>query len=136
MNPLKKITLVLLLIFLLPAIFYSAYEISSLNQDEEMINEIYQNQLDAILFSVNQFSDDIVKKWISEIESTIREDKDSMNTNMSFSDFLQYNPGIELIFMADTMPDSENLIISANPEQMHKLLSPRLWSYITGPEDH
>ena len=128
MNPLKKITLVLLLIFLLPAIFYSAYEISSLNQDEEMINEIYQNQLDAILFSVNQFSDDIVKKWITEIETTIREDKDSMNSHMSFSDFLQYNPGIELLFMSDTMPDSENLIISRNPEQTDSLVQSDFYS--------
>ena len=73
MNPLRKITLVLLLIFLLPALFYSGYEIASLNKDEEMINEIYQDQLDAILFSANQYSDDVIKKWITEIEDRIKD---------------------------------------------------------------
>jgi len=117
MNPLKKITLVLLLVFLLPAIFYSAYEISSLNQDEEMINEIYQNQLDAILYSANQYSDDIIKKWISEIESRIREDREAINIQESFSEFMQFNPGIVLMFMSDTLPDTKNIII-ANTENV------------------
>ena len=69
MNATRKIALLLAVVFLLPALFFSGYELSSLNQDEAMIQEVYNRQLDAILFSVNQYSDDILNRWTSQIES-------------------------------------------------------------------
>jgi two-component system phosphate regulon sensor histidine kinase PhoR len=59
-NPIKKITLILILIILLPVIFFSLYEINTLNESEKVIEETYNNQLDAILFSVNQYSEDVI----------------------------------------------------------------------------
>ena len=64
-SPIKKIGLILVVIFLLPSIFYSVYELSSLNKNEAIIEEIYNNQLDAILYSVNQYSDDVSSGWAS-----------------------------------------------------------------------
>jgi len=58
-SPLRKIVLVFILIALLPAIFL-IYELAQLNKNENIVRETYQNQLDAILYSVNQYSDDIV----------------------------------------------------------------------------
>ncbi len=68
MNPTKRIALILIAIFLLPALFFSVYEISSLNKDEKVIDDIYTKQLEAILFSVNQYSDDAVSRWVAKIE--------------------------------------------------------------------
>src|SRR5882672_5456247 len=71
MKSIRRIGLLLALVFLLPALFFSAYEISSLNKDEKIIESIYEKQLEAILFSVNQYCDDVVNSWISKIETGI-----------------------------------------------------------------
>ena len=54
LQPLRKITLILVLIAAFPAAFL-IYELNALNKDEVIIKDIYRNQLDAILFSVNQY---------------------------------------------------------------------------------
>ncbi|ELR69855.1 sensor histidine kinase [Fulvivirga imtechensis AK7] len=102
MNSIRKTGLILLLVFLLPAVFYSAYEISSLNKNEEVINQIYQNQLDAILYSVNQYSDDVTSRWISKIEAGLKEYDTNDTIPEKIYELLQFNPGISYIFLADT----------------------------------
>lgn len=65
-NPLKKITIIFVLIASLPVGFI-AYELSSLNENEKIVREIYHNQLDAILYSVNQYTDDVISNWANRI---------------------------------------------------------------------
>lgn len=72
-GPLKKIGVILVAIILLPGIFFSVYEIGTLNSSEKVIEEIYNNQLDAILFSVNQYAEDLTGGWISRINSSYME---------------------------------------------------------------
>jgi two-component system phosphate regulon sensor histidine kinase PhoR len=68
-DPLKKIIVVFIVVALLPVSFL-IYELSSLNRNEAMVREIYQNQLEAILYSVNQYSDDIISSWANRINTT------------------------------------------------------------------
>lgn len=74
-SPLRKIVLVFILIALLPAIFL-IYELAELNKNENIVRETYQNQLDAILYSVNQYSDDIISSWANTIRHERREHPD------------------------------------------------------------
>jgi two-component system, OmpR family, phosphate regulon sensor histidine kinase PhoR len=67
---LKKIGLLILVIIVLPLLIFSVFEIGNLRQNEKVIQDIYSNQLDAILFSINQYSDDIVSNLASRIEHT------------------------------------------------------------------
>ncbi len=67
-KPLKKIITFLVIIILLPIIVFSIFEISSLNDTERVIQSVYTKQLDAILFSVNQLSEDITSGWINKVE--------------------------------------------------------------------
>ncbi len=60
-NTVKKIGLILVIIILLPAVFLTVNEITSFNENEKVIEEIYSDQLEAILFSVNQYSEDVVE---------------------------------------------------------------------------
>ena len=62
-----KLSLILVGIIFLPAIFYSVYEISTINKNEKMIKQIYEQQLDVILFSVNQYLWDNLTSWQSRI---------------------------------------------------------------------
>ena len=96
---LKKAPLYLLLLFLVPVILYGIFQISSLSEDEENIQLIYQNQLDAILFSVNQYSDDVVNDWILSVEGAMKKEE----TENALLPLLQVNPGIHLFFTADSL---------------------------------
>lgn len=63
----KKIGIILLLILILPIGFLVFNEIGKLNETERVLEETYNNQLQAILFSVNQFSDDIINSWANKV---------------------------------------------------------------------
>lgn len=62
----RRIAFTFIIISLLPVGFI-IFELSSLNTNERIVREIYQNQLEAILFSVNQYSDDVVNTWANRI---------------------------------------------------------------------
>ncbi len=64
----KKIGLLILSVLVLPVLFFTVFEIGSLRQNEKVIQDIYRNQLDAILFSINQYSDDVVSSLASRID--------------------------------------------------------------------
>jgi two-component system phosphate regulon sensor histidine kinase PhoR len=74
-SPLRRIILVFILIALLPVIFL-IYELIELNKNESIVRETYQNQLDAILYSVNQYSDDVISSWANRIRQERREHAD------------------------------------------------------------
>ncbi len=58
-----RILLPLGLLLLLPVLTYTALEFSRLNEQETLVQNLYQAQLGAILFSVNQYCWDVVSGW-------------------------------------------------------------------------
>jgi two-component system phosphate regulon sensor histidine kinase PhoR len=103
-NPIKKIALILILIIILPALIFSLYEINSLNQSERVIGEIYNKQLDAILFSVNQYSEDVISGWRSRLNLILTEKLSHPASFLAKADsFLSINKSIRLIVFADSL---------------------------------
>lgn len=72
-SPLKKVGLLIVVVIVLPVLVFSAFEIGSYRQNEKVIQEIYRNQLDAILYSINQYSDDVMGNLASRIENGMNE---------------------------------------------------------------
>jgi two-component system, OmpR family, phosphate regulon sensor histidine kinase PhoR len=68
-SSLRKAGLLILAIIVLPVLIFSVFEIGNLRQNEKVIQDIYKNQLDAILFSINQYSDDIISNLATRIEN-------------------------------------------------------------------
>lgn len=66
-SPFKKTRFIFLLIIILPTLIFSIYEVGSFRQNEKVIETIYNNQLDAILYSVNQYSNDVISGWRSKL---------------------------------------------------------------------
>jgi len=99
----KKIGLILLVIILLPAAVLISYQFFSINEDEKIIEEIYGNQLNAILFSVNQYFEDIVSDWANQVDDII---KSSNNGDAPLSEkineFLSLHNYITSIFLTDS----------------------------------
>lgn len=97
---LTKIGILLVMIFLLPAGFFSIYQLNSLNKNELIIEEIYNNQLDAILFSVNQYSADVLNAWAAEVDLLL--DADSSLSISQLNRFFLEKPDIEYLFLVDS----------------------------------
>lgn len=117
----KKLAAILILLVLLPAIFYSAYEITSLTQSEAMVGEIYRQQLDALLFSVNQYAWDIANSWVNDINGMIRGQLHSAlaPSQAQFQDFIIRNKGIEALFVSDTSGTSVSMACFAPRDSSH-----------------
>jgi two-component system, OmpR family, phosphate regulon sensor histidine kinase PhoR len=51
-----------------PSLIYTASEISSYNENEELLAQVYKQQLDVILFSINQYAWDYLNSWTSKLD--------------------------------------------------------------------
>ena len=111
MKSTRRIGLLLVLVFLLPALFFSVYEISSLNKDEKIIQDIYQKQLEAILFSVNQYSDDILNNWITNVQSGLSETTLPDSVPKKINTLFSRNSAIVGVFVSDTIEQNPVLMI-------------------------
>ncbi len=111
MGAIKRIGLILLLIFLLPALFFSVYEINSLSKDEAQIKTIYENQLEAILFSANQYSDDILSSWIAKIELGLNSENKPLD-NEAINNLVKMNESIQGMMAYQLNDDSLSLILT------------------------
>jgi two-component system phosphate regulon sensor histidine kinase PhoR len=103
--PIKRFAFLLILVVLLPALFYSVYEINSLTTSEELMESIYRQQLEVVLFSLNQDAWDVASSWRSSItvlaEGAERKGAGALRT--AVRGFLSRNPGVETVFFADTL---------------------------------
>jgi two-component system, OmpR family, phosphate regulon sensor histidine kinase PhoR len=106
----RKIAIVLVLAALLPAVFYTAYELSSLSSTEELIQSIYDKQLDVILFSINQYSLDAAQSKSSEINTLILT-ADPAQLESDTRSFLKRNPYISGVLYADSGGRTMNYIV-------------------------
>ena len=121
MNSTRRIGLLLTLVFLLPALFFSVYELSSLGKDEKMIQDIYAKQLEAILFSVNQYSDDIIGNWVSRIETGLYDRPAEDSIPEKLNDLLKLNAALRGVFMIDTVngkPVSRTFSLEPLPQEL------------------
>lgn len=99
-KPVAKIGLFLVLIIVLPTLFFSAYEIGNMSQNEQMIDSIYASQLESVMFSINQYADDQVSGWAWEIEYALNNSEKQQDTGIQ--DFLQFNAAVDYVFLTDS----------------------------------
>lgn len=103
----NKIVIILGLIILLPIAFFVLNEINSLNEREDVLNTIYNNQLEAILFSVNQYSEDFVSSWASHTDLLIDQlnYSDDEKSRQLLQKFYDEHVSLEMIFFVDSLND-------------------------------
>ncbi len=101
-NPLRKILIIILLFVMLPALFYSSLEIFSLNEDEKMIYQIFEQQLDVVLFSINQYVWDYINNWKRDIEANVIY-KSANEEIEATPGFVTDNSSMQYFMLADTL---------------------------------
>ena len=75
MNRNLRVLVLLVLLIIIPFLVYAFLQLSSLKEDEQMADEIYEKQMDAVLFSLNQYADDMTSQWIRQLQ----EDESDLN---------------------------------------------------------
>jgi two-component system, OmpR family, phosphate regulon sensor histidine kinase PhoR len=111
----RKIGIIFVLVALLPALFYSAYEVSSLSSTEELIQSIYSKQLDVILFSVNQYALDVAQSWSGEINTLLITTQTS-RVDSATRIFLKKRAAVRGVFYADSTGHFISLITPLKKE--------------------
>jgi len=105
-----KMVSILVLLVMVPAVFFSIYEFATLSRSEELIADVYRQQLDVVLYSINQFSWDIANSWANTISDAAAHDAvNHGNVATSITRFLDEHSGIQCIFVADSLANSANL---------------------------
>jgi two-component system phosphate regulon sensor histidine kinase PhoR len=99
----KKIGLILILIIILPIAFLLVNELGKLNENEQVLEQIYNDQLQAILFSVNQYSEDVVRANANSIIDDIESINNSLSRAEAFNIQLNQNKLVTFIFTIDSL---------------------------------
>jgi two-component system, OmpR family, phosphate regulon sensor histidine kinase PhoR len=89
-----------------------------------MIEKIYNNQLDVLLFSVNQYSEDVAGRFQYKL-NLINEQDDPFAVNTKIKTFITENPSVKKVVFIDSLfnpSDKEfNNIIKLNQQKIERL---------------
>jgi two-component system, OmpR family, phosphate regulon sensor histidine kinase PhoR len=96
----KKITFIILCVVLIPAFIVTVYELSSLKNSAEEFQQAYTQQLDAILFSVNQYTEDVLSKWVDNLETVYVKDQ-AKNDFSASKEMISSNPLFDIMIVFD-----------------------------------
>ncbi len=98
-----KFIMIMVGTILLPIIIYVIFSISRLNENEQVIEQIYKEQLDAIIFSINQYSTDILNSLIDDIDEGINS---KMFDQEDFGKLLAFT-GIDGLYLKDLQSEDK-----------------------------
>ena len=134
---LKRLLIIFFSVLLVTVVVFSAMEITAISETEEEVLEVYEDQLSAILFSVNQYSQDVLNSWIKELE--LIEDAPLSNSKEILIQFQEDHPSIQNVFKVDTAVMQLTSSVKISPEQelltinmlrSNKELISRLFEYL------
>jgi two-component system, OmpR family, phosphate regulon sensor histidine kinase PhoR len=129
----KRIITVLVIVALLPLGFI-VYELNSLTENEKIVREIYQNQLDAILFSINQYSDDVIGTWATRVNIAVMDKANVSDSVDGVSSVLQQFGAIQHVFLTNASSHSVVFGRDGN-ERKNRIIQQRLDSLATSKMD-
>lgn len=102
--------LILPLFVLLPILIYGVFELNSLTEDENSLAQIYQRQLDAVLFSIEQYTDDKLRTWTDELDLNF----DQLGSEQILESLSEDNAVFRALFIGGTSTDSARLITTSD----------------------
>ncbi len=109
-SSLRKVSFLIITIIVLPVVVFSLFEIGNLRQNEKIIQDIYRNQLNAILYSINQYSDDVISSLAVRIENSSSEINSPAKTDLSAT--IKELPSVKGLLQFD----NKQKLISSVPE--------------------
>ncbi len=105
---LAKISLVLLIIVSLPMGFYLVREFSTLSKNEEMVERVFSTQLESILYSINQYSENVVQQWSQSLDHPVDPEGEIMQDLVD--NLFQKNTAIRAVRFSNLDPPEEQAV--------------------------
>ncbi len=117
-RPIKRITLILLIVLMLPALVFSVFQISTLSESERLVSDMYRRQLDAVLFSVNQYALDVAHAWVSSVLQVIpgSSTTPSENGRAAIREWCGRTPSAIGVALTDSTLGSVSLVTGRNDQ--------------------
>jgi len=128
-NTPRKLGIVLILLVVLPLVFYSAYEFASLSEGERLMREMYQRQLDAILFSLNQHAWDVCSQWATQVDLFILSGPASDRKRID--EYFERTPALQAVVLADS--NLRELSVLRRPGDTGQALTTAEWNALVTP---
>jgi two-component system phosphate regulon sensor histidine kinase PhoR len=72
------IVITIITVIFIPVILYTIFQFTERNKEEKLIKDIYDRQLNTILFSVNQYCWDLFNSWTAEIITICKSNLDNI----------------------------------------------------------
>ena len=100
--PGTRLGLLLVFVILLPALVYSVYQITSLTDTEDLLTAVYRQQLDGVLFSLNQYAWDRADAWATAVSTVAIQSgrNDTTALRSGFKALLDNNPALAAVFVS------------------------------------
>lgn len=130
----SRFIIITIITIVLPIIIYAIFSVSKLKENEKVIEKIYKEQLDGIIFSINQYSTDFLTAIIDDIAAVEDFENVSLSeieTIVGFSGLnglyiksMAEERGFEPLYESKTsVPNSVRLdsIYAANIDQVKRL---------------
>jgi len=134
--PGTKLGLLLVFVILLPALVYSVYQITSLSDTEDLLTAVYRQQLDGVLFSLNQYAWDRADAWatgVSTLAIQSRRDDDTALI-LGFRSLLDRNPALAAVFVSESDLGSITLLAREEGGPIIPITAPVLQQALTRPD--
>jgi two-component system phosphate regulon sensor histidine kinase PhoR len=120
---LSTIGVILLVVFLAPAIVLTLLELTSLRQNEAVLKEVYTNQLEAVLFSVNNYSQDVADEWANRLDKV---SESPLEKRAGLVDaFLQETPSIGWLFLQE----NEHILFEGKTPARHEQIATKIQQF-------
>ncbi|MCF8358632.1 MAG: HAMP domain-containing histidine kinase [Prolixibacteraceae bacterium] len=65
------VSFLLLIICILPVSYFVVRHFTSLTENEKMVQEVFEGQMEAILYSLNQQTENIVSLWVNKLDMPV-----------------------------------------------------------------
>lgn len=87
----SKTIFLILGLTIIPFLIYGYLQLRSLNEDEQMAEAIYEKQMETVLFSLNQYADDLMGQWARKMGNT------STSVQENAADLVLRNESIQVL---------------------------------------
>lgn len=111
-----KITIFLAILIFLPISFLIIRQLSDLTENEKIIKGVFEKQIETILYSLNQNSENIIRSWINRIDLPIEYNSEAHDKIVNF--LFENNQAVHKIEFID-LNNNKILFSTARTDTIH-----------------
>lgn len=123
----KHIRTVFILVFLIviPFLIYGLFQVNSLKEDEIIAENIYNRQMETMLFSLNMYADDRMDRWVRKLSN----EQNSIEVNAH--NLLANNESIQAINIREISSNKDALCLNQYIPDSLPSMNPQIATWYT-----